>query len=315
MHKSWGTRGVPLPCMCGWCWGVPEALHMKDGICRVCTSCPGAGGERWGLCMGVRQFPFPPRWGMCRGGGAAVPHGTLCPQWPYCRKRCSYCNFNKYVVPTVDEVAVRACLVQEARTLLRLSQVQRWVCGGMQGECRAIRHPPASSPPSALQCHLCLLWRWHPQPGQPPHHRSGAGGCGRGCPPPRGCRGDSGGQPQFHQPRTPRWLQGGGHQPPLHRRPGERGSPWSHPSPCGPLCLPLPSCSLCSRWTTLSCGCWAGSTQRQRRGGLWRQRGGSSLAEPPSTSSSGCRGRARTPGHGGWRQHWGSAMTTSPSTS
>ncbi|NXY65647.1 RSAD1 protein, partial [Callaeas wilsoni] len=46
-----------------------------------------------------------------------------CPQWPYCRKRCSYCNFNTYVVPAVDEVAVRACLVREAQTLLRLSQV------------------------------------------------------------------------------------------------------------------------------------------------------------------------------------------------
>ncbi|NWZ46624.1 RSAD1 protein, partial [Haliaeetus albicilla] len=44
-------------------------------------------------------------------------------QWPYCRKRCSYCNFNKYVVPAVDEAAVRACLVREARTLLHLSQV------------------------------------------------------------------------------------------------------------------------------------------------------------------------------------------------
>ncbi|NXE37228.1 RSAD1 protein, partial [Ptilorrhoa leucosticta] len=46
-----------------------------------------------------------------------------CPQWPYCRKRCSYCNFNAYVVPAVDEAAVRACLVREAQTLLRLSQV------------------------------------------------------------------------------------------------------------------------------------------------------------------------------------------------
>ncbi|KAM6111133.1 radical S-adenosyl methionine domain-containing protein 1, mitochondrial [Pterocles gutturalis] len=44
--------------------------------------------------------------------------------WPYCRKRCSYCNFNKYVVPAVDEAAVRTCLVREARTLLRLGQVQ-----------------------------------------------------------------------------------------------------------------------------------------------------------------------------------------------
>ncbi|KAF1450882.1 Radical S-adenosyl methionine domain-containing protein 1, mitochondrial, partial [Pygoscelis papua] len=65
--------------------------------------------------------------------GAAVPHGAPCPQWPYCRKRCSYCNFNKYVVPAVDEAAVRACLVREARTLLRLSQVQRWVCGRGSG--------------------------------------------------------------------------------------------------------------------------------------------------------------------------------------
>ncbi|NWX56588.1 RSAD1 protein, partial [Promerops cafer] len=46
-----------------------------------------------------------------------------CPQWPYCRKRCSYCNFNTYVAPAVDEAAVRACLVREAQTLLRLSQV------------------------------------------------------------------------------------------------------------------------------------------------------------------------------------------------
>ncbi|NWX40825.1 RSAD1 protein, partial [Steatornis caripensis] len=57
--------------------------------------------------------------------------GALCSQWPYCRKRCSYCNFNKYVVPAADEEAMGACLVQEARTLLHLSQVQRWVCGGV----------------------------------------------------------------------------------------------------------------------------------------------------------------------------------------
>ncbi|NXH76370.1 RSAD1 protein, partial [Hydrobates tethys] len=49
---------------------------------------------------------------------------ALCLQWPYCRKRCSYCNFNTYVVPAVDEAAVRACLVREPHTLLRLSQVQ-----------------------------------------------------------------------------------------------------------------------------------------------------------------------------------------------
>ncbi|XP_072794814.1 radical S-adenosyl methionine domain-containing protein 1, mitochondrial isoform X1 [Vicugna pacos] len=45
--------------------------------------------------------------------------------WPYCEKRCSYCNFNKYIPRGVDEAAVRRCLVTEAQTLLRLSGVRR----------------------------------------------------------------------------------------------------------------------------------------------------------------------------------------------
>lgn len=45
--------------------------------------------------------------------------------WPYCEKRCSYCNFNKYIPRGVEEGTVRNCLVTEARTLLRLSGVQR----------------------------------------------------------------------------------------------------------------------------------------------------------------------------------------------
>ncbi|XP_053939624.1 radical S-adenosyl methionine domain-containing protein 1, mitochondrial [Cuculus canorus] len=59
------------------------------------------------------------------GPGAGQPGpAALYVHWPYCRKRCSYCNFNKYVVPAVDEAAVRACLVREAQTLLRLSRVR-----------------------------------------------------------------------------------------------------------------------------------------------------------------------------------------------
>ncbi|XP_058708351.1 radical S-adenosyl methionine domain-containing protein 1, mitochondrial [Poecile atricapillus] len=54
---------------------------------------------------------------------AAPATAALYVHWPYCRKRCSYCNFNTYVVPAVDESAVRACLVREARTLLCLGQV------------------------------------------------------------------------------------------------------------------------------------------------------------------------------------------------
>ncbi|XP_038942766.1 radical S-adenosyl methionine domain-containing protein 1, mitochondrial isoform X1 [Rattus norvegicus] len=56
---------------------------------------------------------------------SARTRAALYVHWPYCEKRCSYCNFNKYIPRGVDEGAVRNCLVTEARTLLRLSGVQR----------------------------------------------------------------------------------------------------------------------------------------------------------------------------------------------
>lgn len=60
----------------------------------------------------------------------ALAHTSIpCPQWPYCEKRCSYCNFNKYIPRGVEEGAMRNCLVTEAKTLLRLSGVQRSVLG------------------------------------------------------------------------------------------------------------------------------------------------------------------------------------------
>ncbi|XP_047400657.1 radical S-adenosyl methionine domain-containing protein 1, mitochondrial isoform X3 [Sciurus carolinensis] len=34
--------------------------------------------------------------------------------WPYCEKRCSYCNFNKYIPRGVEEAAMRNCLVTES---------------------------------------------------------------------------------------------------------------------------------------------------------------------------------------------------------
>ncbi|XP_063266185.1 radical S-adenosyl methionine domain-containing protein 1, mitochondrial isoform X2 [Prinia subflava] len=54
---------------------------------------------------------------------AAPATAALYVHWPYCRKRCSYCNFNTYVVPAADEAALRACLLREAQTLLRLGRV------------------------------------------------------------------------------------------------------------------------------------------------------------------------------------------------
>uniref|UniRef100_A0A670JDB1 Radical S-adenosyl methionine domain-containing protein n=1 Tax=Podarcis muralis TaxID=64176 RepID=A0A670JDB1_PODMU len=50
---------------------------------------------------------------------------TFCELWPYCEKRCSYCNFNKYIPRNLDEQKMRNCLVQEAQTLIQLSQVKR----------------------------------------------------------------------------------------------------------------------------------------------------------------------------------------------
>ncbi|XP_013790314.1 radical S-adenosyl methionine domain-containing protein 1, mitochondrial-like, partial [Limulus polyphemus] len=44
--------------------------------------------------------------------------------WPYCEKRCSYCNFNKYISNHVNHARMCECLVKEATTLLRLSGIK-----------------------------------------------------------------------------------------------------------------------------------------------------------------------------------------------
>ncbi|XP_075626913.1 radical S-adenosyl methionine domain-containing protein 1, mitochondrial isoform X2 [Balearica regulorum gibbericeps] len=89
-------------------------------VAAIAAARPGGGGPGRGSGSGPASEPAPgpvPE-------PAAPATAALYVHWPYCRKRCSYCNFNKYVVPAVDEAAVRACLVRETRTLLRLSQVQ-----------------------------------------------------------------------------------------------------------------------------------------------------------------------------------------------
>ncbi|XP_053468904.1 radical S-adenosyl methionine domain-containing protein 1, mitochondrial [Ictalurus furcatus] len=45
--------------------------------------------------------------------------------WPYCLKRCSYCNFNKYIPRSVDNEVMTECLQLETQTLLQLSQVSQ----------------------------------------------------------------------------------------------------------------------------------------------------------------------------------------------
>ncbi|XP_007176578.2 radical S-adenosyl methionine domain-containing protein 1, mitochondrial [Balaenoptera acutorostrata] len=60
-----------------------------------------------------------------RGPMPGSQRAALYVHWPYCEKRCSYCNFNKYIPRGVDEAAMRRCLVIEAQTLLQLSGVRR----------------------------------------------------------------------------------------------------------------------------------------------------------------------------------------------
>ncbi|XP_046554536.1 radical S-adenosyl methionine domain-containing protein 1, mitochondrial-like [Haliotis rubra] len=43
--------------------------------------------------------------------------------WPYCKRRCTYCNFNKYINRNVEEVRMRDNLVRETKNLIKLSGV------------------------------------------------------------------------------------------------------------------------------------------------------------------------------------------------
>ncbi|KAK3607437.1 hypothetical protein CHS0354_035136, partial [Potamilus streckersoni] len=45
--------------------------------------------------------------------------------WPYCAKRCTYCNFNKYVSESINHERIAQCLETETKTLLNLSGVKQ----------------------------------------------------------------------------------------------------------------------------------------------------------------------------------------------
>ncbi|XP_037598490.1 radical S-adenosyl methionine domain-containing protein 1, mitochondrial isoform X2 [Cebus imitator] len=89
---------------------------------------PGARARAWGWTAAARAAQRRRRMEGAGGSPSPEPGGpraALYVHWPYCEKRCSYCNFNKYIPQGLEEAAMQKCLVTEAQTLLRLSGVQR----------------------------------------------------------------------------------------------------------------------------------------------------------------------------------------------
>lgn len=98
-------------------------------------------------------------------------------QWPYCLRRCSYCNFNKYIPRENNNSIMTDCLQRETETLLQLSQVSRyggWFDLSCSTNCTFYM---SSSYVFNLQHHLSIFWWWDSKPGTPIHDRSDPWNC------------------------------------------------------------------------------------------------------------------------------------------
>lgn len=94
---------------------------------------------------------FPPRLRHFSGGEVTKDVSEASPQiieqaslyvhWPYCLRRCSYCNFNKYISKDNNDYIVTKCLQRETETLLRLSQVSCITSVFFGGGTPSLAHP------------------------------------------------------------------------------------------------------------------------------------------------------------------------------
>uniref|UniRef100_A0A8D0CZD0 Radical S-adenosyl methionine domain-containing protein n=1 Tax=Sander lucioperca TaxID=283035 RepID=A0A8D0CZD0_SANLU len=62
-------------------------------------------------------------------------------RWPYCLRRCSYCNFNKYIPRENNDPMMTECLQRETETLLQLSQVSCITSVFFGGGTPSLAHP------------------------------------------------------------------------------------------------------------------------------------------------------------------------------
>ncbi|XP_034075389.1 radical S-adenosyl methionine domain-containing protein 1, mitochondrial isoform X1 [Gymnodraco acuticeps] len=66
---------------------------------------------------------------------------SLYVHWPYCLRRCSYCNFNKYIPRENNDHMMTECLQRETETLLQLSQVSCITSVFFGGGTPSLAHP------------------------------------------------------------------------------------------------------------------------------------------------------------------------------
>lgn len=145
-------------------------------------------------------------------------------QWPYCLRRCSYCNFNKYISRENNDHIMRECLQRETETLLQLSQVS-WYGDSLDLPHAIIQHPLQLSPTLhfhfSTQHYLSIFWGWDSEPGSPLDHWCSARKCYQAGKSLRQGRGHARGQPYSCGNDKVRGLLPCWGEPFLHWGPGE----------------------------------------------------------------------------------------------